>query len=202
MLDLFNMLLDQIGQYAYLGIAVMLLVSVAGVPLPEDLVVIATGVMAERGAVELLPAWLTVYFAILLADAVTFHIGWYFGHAVVHRRWVKRILHPRRVFWARRQIHEHGAWGIAAARFIPGSRSPVLIISGMMHIKRWKWLLADASTLVVTSCAQLAVGWLLSKSIDRLAQQRTILIVIFIAIGVSVILAYAAYRKWWKPRTA
>lgn len=190
-----------LSDHAYIGIPMILIATAFGFPMPEDILVIAAGVLAERGVIELSYAWFACYISILIADSITLYIGWHFGKAVLHRKFIKRMIHPRRVLWARRQVQEHGAWVVFAARFIPGSRLPVVLISGMMHISRVKFLIADASGLILSVSIQLALGWVFSKSIDQFMHHRTEILLGIAGIGILVLLGYTIYRYTRRNRT-
>jgi membrane protein DedA with SNARE-associated domain len=154
---------SQAPQWA-LVILFVLIVGTALIPIAEELLIIAAGVMLHRGWIEnWVEAWLTCYIALLIADSIVVFLGWRFGKAILHRRWVKRMLHPRRVLWAHHQVQDHGAWVIAASRFIPGSRWATLLVAGMLHIKRWQFLVADGAAAAVSVTVQLILGFYLSK---------------------------------------
>lgn len=165
-LDLFlNMLTDWLTSLAdhrvliYVAIFTVLVITGAGVPITEEVITIFVGVLVYRGAINPIGAWIVCYTGIIVADIITVYLGWHFGRAVLHRRWLKRLLHPRRVLWANHQVQEHGAWMIAASRFIPGARYPVLLIAGMMHLPRWQFLTADGLAAIVTVSLQIFIGW-------------------------------------------
>lgn len=200
MYESFNNLLALLSQHAYVGLFAIVLGSAVGLPIPEDVPVIAAGMLAERGVITLGGAWVGCYLAVLTADTITLYIGWHFGKAVLHRRWAKRMIHPRRMLWARRQVHDHGAWVIFAARFIPGSRLPVLLFAGMMHIRRWKFFLADGIGLIFSVSIQLTIGWYFSKSISKFIEYREEMLTLLAMIGVGVLVAYGVWRWIARPR--
>jgi len=186
---------------AYLAVFVILVVSGVGVPISEEIVVIAVGVAVHEGLLGLWGGWIVCYIGILVADSIVIYIGGHFGKAFLHRRWVKRLLHPRRLLHAHHQVHDHGPWVIIASRFIPGSRWPTLLIAGMMHMPYWKCILADGLAALVSVTAQLALGYYLAKlSRDLGLLERFTEISAWggLAIGVGILLAYAVYR--WSRR--
>lgn len=192
-------LFDWIGrspELAYVAIFVVLVASGAGIPVAEEIVVVGAGVLVHRQVIDWVGAWLICYTGIMVADSIVVYIGWHFGRAVLHRRWVKRFLHPRRLLWARHQIDEHGAWMIAASRFIPGSRWATLLISGMMHIPRWKFLLADGAAAIGSVTLQLVAGYFIgSLTSSEFSAGERWLTIGSLGIGVALVVAYVYYRR-------
>lgn len=202
--QLFDMLAGLPGMNWYVVIILVLLVTGVGVPISEEIVTVGAGVLVHRGLMgedrleAFCYAWLACYFGILAADYIVVFIGRHFGKAILHRRWVKRFLHPRRLLWARHQVHEHGAWVIVAARFIPGARWPTLLVAGLMHYPRWRYFLADASSAIVTITIQMAAGYYLAEVTETQfhTTEGWMTLGMFIA-GVSLLTAYILwYRKY------
>lgn len=196
------------ADHPFLVCAVMfavLVITGAGVPISEEIITLAAGFLVYHAVLDPVLGWITCYVGILVADMIAVYIGWHFGKAVLHRRWIKRLLHPRRVLWAKHQVHEHGAWMIAASRFIPGTRYPVLLITGMMHLPRWKVLLADGSAAVVTVSLQMFIGWWLAHAVANVGQLMEYHMPIglgMLAIGVLLVLGYVLVRRRRARRAA
>lgn len=183
----------------YAAIFVVIITTGAGLPIAEEIIVCTAGILLYSGSVKLIPIWICCYVGILIADSLVVYFGWHFGKAILHRRAVKRILHPRRLIWAKHQIHEHGAWMIAASRFIPGSRYPSLLISGMMHLKRWKFLAADGTAAIISVSLQLALGYWLGHISSNISNYSSEITICSTAIGVAFVTGYVLIR--WKRHT-
>ena len=198
MLEAFDYLLQQItalADYAGLSIFVLLVAGGMGVPVSEDIIVLAAGVLAHREVVTpMWWAWLLCYGGVVISDWMVVYIGRHFGKAILHRRWFKRLIHPRRLLWARRQVHDHGAWVVAASRFIPGFRWPTLFISGTMHLKLWKFAIFDCVAAALSVTIQFMLGWLFSSSVGTLMEYRYELSIGLAAFGLGVLVTYFTYR--------
>lgn len=184
---------------AYLAILVVLIISGVGVPISEEIVVIAAGVAVHEELIGWFWAWVVCYVGILIADSIVIYLGSHFGKAFLHRRWVKRLLHPRRLLHAKHQVHDHGPWVIIASRFIPGSRWPTLLIAGMMHMPYWKCILADGIAASVSVTVQLLLGYYLAKlsrDLKLLDEFTEFSALGGLAIGLAILLIYMLYRRW------
>jgi len=92
--------------------------------------------------------------------------------------------------------NEHGAWMIAASRFIPGGRWATLLIAGMMHLPRWKFLLADGVAAMGSVTLQLFAGYYIGKlaSAEFSTAERWLTLA-SLAIAAALIGGYVYYRK-------
>ncbi len=182
----------------YVALFVVLVVTGAGAPITEEIITVFAGVLVHRQVLDPVIAWIVVYVGVLVADSVAVYIGWHFGKAVLYRRWLKRLLHPRRVLWARHQVQEHGAWMIVASRFIPATRYPTLVISGMMHLPRWKFLTADGLGALVTVTLHMFLGWWFARvatSFDEVMEYEGPIALALAAVGVAIIAIYFLIRR-------
>ncbi len=195
--------LDAVGQnplLAYGVIFVVLVLAGSGLPVTEELLVVTAGFLLSSYPERYDWYWLFLicYTGILIADSVIVWIGWHFGKAVLHRRWIKRLLHPRRLMWARHRIREHSVGMIAASRFIPGSRYATLLLTGMMHVPRWKFLATDAVAAVFSVALQLAIGYGLGSlysGINEVVEHRGLVALIMLGIGLVIVGAYIFYKR-------
>ncbi len=197
MLEQLTTWLTDYPHWAYLTIFVLLVISGSGLPIAEEIVTVAAGVLVYNDVIDLAPAWILCYSGVLIADWIVVWIGRHFGRAVLHRKWVKRILHPRRLLHAHHHVHEHGPWVVAVSRFVPGSRWATLLICGMAHLPRWKVMTADALSALVTVTAQIAVGYYLSALAGSDLRLHEWLAIGGIALAAALIVGYVV---WYRRR--
>src|SRR5437868_14442063 len=79
------------SSYGYLGITVFLILTGCGLPLPEEVAIIAAGVAAGQGALNPWLALAACLVGAIVGDSAMYLIGRRFGKAILER-------HP---FWAR-----------------------------------------------------------------------------------------------------
>jgi membrane-associated protein len=176
----------------------VLILTGVGVPVTEEIITVFAGWLIYHGTLDPITAWLVCYVGVVIADAMTFYIGWHFGKALLHRRWVKRLLHPKRVLWAHHQVREHGAWMIVASRFIPGMRYATVLISGMMRLERWKYFTAEMSSAAVTVALHLGIGYWLGRmtlDFDEAMKKEGPFALALAGVGVLLILGYFGVRR-------
>ena len=184
--------------YGPLAVFILLLLSGVGIPLSEDVIVIPAGMLVEEGKFGLLATLLAAYCGTLLADIMWFSISRRYGTMLLHRRWFKRMVHPKRMLQAKHQIEARGGWFIAAARFIPGARTSAITVAGMLHMPRWKFIAVESACIAITAPMQVGMGWLIGRGIGD--QDDASLIVWLIAVAVVAALLPLLIGWIWKAR--
>ena len=121
--------ITEYAEYLPWIVLALLLASGFGIPIGEDIVIIPAGVIIGEqmlGAGIWVPTLIAAVVGVATADMLWFTWCSKFGTRLLHRRFIRRFLHPKRLLQAKHQIDKRGAWFIVAARFIPGSRTPAI----------------------------------------------------------------------------
>ncbi len=88
-----------VDNFTYLGIFAVLLLGSLGVPIPEEMPIIAAAVLSHEGIVRW---WLTLrvcLLGVLSGDIVLYWVGRHGGEQVLNWRLVRMILSPAREQW-------------------------------------------------------------------------------------------------------
>ena len=151
-------LVDDIEKYGAVSLFGAFVISGIGLHLSEDLILIPVGWLAAHDMKMFVHFWIWAYLGIVVGDGLWFFMCSTFGTRFLHSKWFKRVLHPRRLLEVKHQIDERGSLVLIVARFIPGTRTPVITMCGLMHMAWWKFLLVELSCVIVTVPLQMLVG--------------------------------------------
>ncbi len=141
---------NYIAHWSYAGLFALLLIAGLGLPLPEDIPLLAAGWLVSEGHARFDGMVLTGLIGVLVGDLLMFHMGRRYGAQIVEHRWFRRILKPWLLEKARQKYEHHGAKIIFAARFMPGLRPVMFATAGMFRIKYWKFLIFDGSAALIS----------------------------------------------------
>ena len=178
----------------------LLLLSGVGIPLGEDIIIIPAGILVQQSAdLHLWPMIFAAYAGVVLGDILWLTVCSKLGTRLVHKKWFKRIAHPKRMLQVKYQFDVRGVWVIVLARFIPASRTTTITVAGMMHMKFWKFALATIVCCIVTAPAQLFAGWWIASSIDK-SESTIELILRLLGLVMIVIAVVWFYRLWSSHR--
>jgi len=141
---------------SYLGIIVFLILTGAGLPLPEEVAIVAAGVLSSPAIDQLKPGYalLSCLFGALTGDCVMYWIGHHFGRRVLREHhWWNRFVKPEREAQMEQMLQNHGFKVLFLARFLVGIRSPVYLSAGILRMPFWRFMLIDlfcATTVIST----------------------------------------------------
>jgi membrane protein DedA with SNARE-associated domain len=152
----------------YLGIYAMLLLSAMGMPLPEDLTLVATGYLINTGLVHPVPAVAVGILGVLTGDQFVYSVGKHFGARVVRHRWFSRVLPEKRFAWIRELFERHGEKLVFFARFLSGLRGPVFLASGILEMPRGRFLLYDGAGALINVPLFILLGHLAGPHLEAI----------------------------------
>jgi membrane protein DedA with SNARE-associated domain len=159
-----------LAKWSYLGLFIVLLAAGLGLPLPEDIPLVASGwlVHKSQGQVDLHLMILTGLAGVMIGDSMLYYMGRRYGTHIMEHRWLRRIAKPWLVEKARQKYLEHGAKILFAARFMPGLRSVLFLTAGTFRVPAWKFLLIDGSAALISVPTWILVAWRFSGDVEKL----------------------------------
>jgi membrane protein DedA with SNARE-associated domain len=138
---------------SYLGIFLVLVLTGCGLPLPEEVPIIAAGVAASLGKLNPWMALASCLAGALCGDSMLYLIGYQFGRNLVkaHPR-LAHLLHAEHEAKMEGYIKRYGLSVLFVARFLVVIRAPVYLSIGIVRHPFRRFLLFDAF------CATAVVG--------------------------------------------
>lgn len=195
-MDIDPAILEAVNIYGPFAVFVLLVMPLMG----EDIIIIPAGFLIGQGHLPWLSTFLFAWVGAFISDGAWYFMCRRYGTPLLHKKWFKRLAHPRRLLQAKHQIEKRGAWLIVTARFVPGSRTSTMIVAGLMHMPVWKYVLTNGSLLLLTVAMQLGFGFLISKHIVGSAKGLSMIMAI---VGlIFVLLAGAFVLNWWTTHRA
>lgn len=140
-------MLKYLDEAGYLGIFLTLIASGLGFPIPEELPVVTAGVLVGHDESTLkwyimLPV---VMAGVVISDAFLYGMGRLWGTRILNLKWVqRRLLTPEKRSEIEKNLHDRGIAVLLGARLLPGIRTPIFLLAGMMRVPLGRFMLADA----------------------------------------------------------
>lgn len=170
-LDLTARLNDFVDRFNYLGPFVVLLLCGVGLPLPEEVTLIASGLLLYQGKVAFLPISLVCGTAILLGDSLPYFLGRRYGKGALQNRWVAKILHPERFAIVESKFERHGSWLVFMCRFLPGIRIPAYFTAGTLKMSFGRFVLLDGLGVLISVPTSIHIAMLFGGQVEKLEEQ-------------------------------
>lgn len=190
---------DWFERGSYLGIVVFLTLTGIGLPIPEEVPIVAAGVASRAQALHWYYALPACLVGALLGDSLMYAIGRFFGAKVLKEHpWWSGFLTPERERTIEALINKHGIKAFFVARFLVGLRSPFYLTAGILRVKyRW-FLFADFVCASVVIGGFFGLAYLFGDRITGLIQsvERGFTVVaILVALVALAVIAFFSFRK-------
>ncbi|RVU16483.1 DedA family protein [Streptomyces antnestii] len=133
-----------LSHYGYWAVGAVVLVEDFGVPAPGETILIAAGVYAGAGRLNIVAVAAIAFAAAVVGDNIGYLIGHYGGRAFVHRWGRYLFITPERFAKAEDFFKRHGGTIVIVARFIEGLRQVNGIIAGTSGMPWRRFLVFNA----------------------------------------------------------
>ena len=173
--------------FSYVGLTGILFAETGlllGFFLPGDSLLIAAGLLAANGELNLWAIMGLAALAAFVGNSAGYWIGQRFGPLVFQR---VRFLKPEYVAQAREYFAQHGNQTLVLSRFIPVIRTIVPTLAGTVHLDFRLFSAYNALGAVLWGAGVTLAGYLLGKVIPKDVLDKYILLIIGLVLVVSFI---------------
>lgn len=188
-----NELPGVVVQFPYIGLFILIIAGGLGLPFPEDATLILSGFLISHNIAMAVPALLTVYFAVIIADVILYSFGRRFGPKVTGHPRFSRLLSKDRLEAIEDTFRKRGVTLILVGRHLVGLRAQLFIVAGVMKMPIPVFIAADACSSLITIAFMVGAGYLggdslqvLRKDLSRIEHAAIVLFVAALALFVVV----------------
>lgn len=166
---LLSALLTFFQTYGYLALWVSVFIAAVGVPLPINLVLLATGAFAALGDFNIVLLFLIAFSGLVCGDNVGYLIGRRWGSKVLNwlerpKKW-NRFIPPRTVERSRNYFRQRGGWAIFLSRFLFSAPGGIINLLAGSELYPYRYfILADASGKTLGVLIPLLLGFIFGAS--------------------------------------
>ena len=189
--------------YGYWAVLFVLIVCGFGVPIPEDITLVSSGVIAG-----LYPEQVNVHImlvvsmlGVLLGDSTMYWLGRIYGAKILRFRLMRKLVNAKRLRMVKEKFDRYGNRVLFVARFLPGLRAPIYMVSGITRkVSYFRFVFLDFCAAIISVPVWIYLGELGARNIEWLEEQihrGQLIIYIFIAL-VALFLVW----KWRKNQKA
>jgi membrane protein DedA with SNARE-associated domain len=183
--------------YGYPLIFLVLVMCGSGLPLPEEVPIIAAGVLSAHEHLNPWAAFVVCWLGAVVGDCIMYWIGYHFGRGVFQKHpWWVRFVTPEWEAQIEQKFRQHGLKVFFVARFLVFFRSPLFLTAGILRVSFRRFVAFDAA------CATVVVGvffglsfWFSRELAEGLKQAE-----IWLTVGAAVILIGVGLYCWRRHR--
>ena len=187
-----------VEHFTYLGIFAVLLLGSLGVPIPEEMPIIAAAVLSHEGVVRWWLALPVCLVGVLSGDMALYWIGRHWGEHVFNWRPVRLVLTPTREQWLKAAYRRHALKTVVTARHVMGLRAAAFLTAGMAHVPFWKFAVADAGTAALSVPLGFWLAYFFTDEIEAIVADvhRVERWLVLAGLLVLMVVLVAGVRRW------
>lgn len=147
-----------------------------GLPVPEDIVLVAAGALGEMDSRNWMEVCFLMYAGVMMGDSIIFFAGRFFGGKLRAAAWFQRYFSEKKQVKVEALFERYHSWVLFFGRFLPGLRAPIFFTAGSMRVRYWKFFLFDGLAALISVPVFVWLGhWLWVKFQDDITQlERTL----------------------------
>jgi len=182
------------GTYSYGVILAVLLACGFGLPLPEDITLVAGGILASRDIIDFKLTVAICMFGVLAGDGTIFFLGSRWGKRLRKTKYFSLVLPEKRDAAVKSIFDKYGDKVIFMARFMPGLRTPLFFATGSYHVPFWKFFMLDGFAALISVPLWVYVGFLFGANLEELERViRNAQVGIYLSLGLIIAFFVGAY---------
>ena len=188
------------GFTAYAAILGVLFACGLGVPIPEDITLIAAGILAGLEKISLTGALIAGMVGVLVGDTFLFFLGRKLGRRAFRLPLLNRYFTQDRIAVAEKKIVANSKFICFTARFLPGLRAPIYLTSGVMGVPPLVFFLLDGLAALISVPLWVVGGWYFAKNLDEalhFAKQAQLYIIVAVVVMIA---GYFMYKRFYRRR--
>jgi membrane protein DedA with SNARE-associated domain len=162
-----NLVVSLIEQLGYVGLFFILFIAGLGVPIPEELPIVAGGVLSHQMVLRWWVALPVCLVGVLSGDIALYWVGHHWGERVLSWRPVRWVLSPSREEQIKAAYRSHGIKIVFTARHVMGLRAAAFLTAGIARVPFWKFLAADTVAALVSVPFGFFLAFLFADQVEQ-----------------------------------
>jgi membrane protein DedA with SNARE-associated domain len=192
---------DFIEQFTYAGLFLVLFIAGLGVPIPEEVPIVAGGVLAHETVVRWWIALPVCLAGVLGGDVVLYWVGHHWGEHILAWRPVRYVLSREREEALKAAYRRHGIKIVFTSRHVMGLRAAAFLTAGIANVPFWKFFVVDAAAAAISVPIGFGAAYLFADQVETVMQdvhrvERWLILLALVAFATWVgIVAYRRNRR-------
>jgi membrane protein DedA with SNARE-associated domain len=178
-----------IEHFTYVGLFVVLLMCGLGLPLPEDVALLAGGYLVHRGITRYPLTLLVSLVGVVAGDNSLFFLGRRFGTGLVRYFGISRPDSQLQIERIRGFMDRHGHRAIFYARFLAGLRALIYLTAGSFGVSPGRFLIYDFLGAVISVPVVVSLGYVFGGELEAMIHyvggfERLLWIIVLLSLAV------------------
>lgn len=150
-----GLIFQWVSEYGYFALFLCLWLGIAGMPIPDEVIVMTGGMISSLGLLKEFPAFLMVYAGVISGLSIGYLVGRGIGAPIIERLFIKR---KRFLNIANHLVEKYGPWALCISYFFPIIRHLVPYLVGMNRMPYYKYASYSYTTGLVWTLVFFSLG--------------------------------------------
>ncbi len=204
-MEILSYLIDFFTDYGYISVFAVLIACGFGIPVPEDITLIASGVICalsqdQSHKLDIHIMAIVALIGVLLGDSIMFAIGRFLGPRVTRVKGLRFIITKEAYESIQDRANRYGDKVLFLARFLPGLRAALFLVAGVSHkVSFYKFIIMDGLAALISVPTLVYLGYFFANDLDKIlnwVQHSEALIMIILFVGIASLLLYKWYKRY------
>jgi membrane protein DedA with SNARE-associated domain len=176
----------------------LLLACGMGLPVPEDVPLIFSGVLISQGHMHWWVAAPVAWLGILGGDTILYSLGRRFGEDITRLPVIGKHVTLPRLRKAEDWFNRYGIVVVAVGRLLAGVRGAMVVAAGVSRFNFVKFIIADGLAAIVSGGLFMLIGYKCGENYHDMSGKVTIFLIVgglTLGVCVAIVLRRRARRK-------
>src|SRR2546421_5859315 len=161
-----------------------------GLPVPEDIPLIVSGILIGSHKMHLAIAAPLAWAGIIGGDCVLYMLGRRYGLNITRVPFVGKHVTKARIEKAEKLFERWGIWVVAIGRLFAGIRGAMVVAAGTLRFNFIKFIIADGLAAMVSGGMFMFLGYKVGQNIHLITKYKEWIALGFIIVGVLAVIYF------------
>jgi membrane protein DedA with SNARE-associated domain len=182
-------------QYGNFAIFVLLMLGIAGLPVPDEIILTFVGYLIFKGVLRPLPTIITAFLGSVCGISLSYFLGRTVGFPLVARYGRIIRLNPNKIYQVHDWFTQIGKWTLFIGYFIPGVRHFTGFVAGTSQLEMQVFARYAYAGAFCWSMSFLSIGFYLGKEWFKIRSHLYLVSIFGIVLFLAMILGYLLVRQ-------
>ena len=194
--EMAQLLVDQIFDWGYLGIFIMMAIESSFIPFPSEIVLIPAGYLASQGEMSIAFILLSALSGSLVGAFVNYYLALTLGRKILLKYGKYFFIKPETLQKMEEFFAQHGHISTFTGRLIPGVRQLISIPAGLARMNLGEFALYSAIGAGIWAIVLTLLGYYIGENKELIATYlREITIVVIVGLVMIIFVYYGIKKK-------
>lgn len=168
--------------------------AIIGSIVPGSVTMTAIGILAGSGIMRIDLTLLAATLGAVCGDSLSYFLGYFYSEQLIDMWPFKK--YPNLLKYGKEFFSKHGGKSVLIGRFVGPLRSIIPVIAGIMHMKQWRFLIANVISAIGWSILYVMPGVLIGTAGHELSTEGATRLFILILVILAAIWFTSIIIKW------